>query len=63
MTPIDPTEEIRAIKRKLAAEFDFDVHRIAEDLRRRQAVSGRTYVTRPPKRVEPSAQCEPAEDR
>ncbi|MEQ8847554.1 hypothetical protein [Botrimarina sp.] len=42
MTPLDPTEEIRAIKRKLAAEFGFDVHRIAEDIRRRQAESGRT---------------------
>jgi hypothetical protein len=46
----DPTEEIRAIKRELAAKFDFDIHRIGEDLRRRQRESGRVYVTLPPRR-------------
>ena len=40
----DPTEEIRAIKRKLSEKFDNDIHRIAEDARRRQIESGRPIV-------------------
>ena len=50
----DPTDEIREIKRLLAAEFDFDLHRIAEDARRRQRTSGREIVTLPPRRPEPT---------
>lgn len=38
---IDPViEELHAIRREIAARFDNDVHRIAEDARRRQAASG-----------------------
>lgn len=48
----DPTEEIREIKRELAAKFDFDLRRIAEDTRRRQNDSGRERVTLPPRRPE-----------
>jgi len=43
----DPTDEIRAIKRKLAAECGNDIHRIAEDARRRQQKSGRNSVSVP----------------
>jgi hypothetical protein len=49
MYPPDPTEEIRQIKRQLAAQFDNDLHRIAEETRRRQGESGRKVVTRPPR--------------
>lgn len=49
MNPLDPTEEIRQIKRQLAAQFDNDLHRIAEETRRRQRESGRKVVTRPPR--------------
>lgn len=49
MNPPDPTEEIRQIKRQLAAQFDNDLHRIAEETRRRQRESGRIVVTRPPR--------------
>jgi hypothetical protein len=45
MFPPDPTDQIRAIKRKLAAECDYDIHRIAEQARRRQRESGRKSVT------------------
>jgi hypothetical protein len=45
MIPPDPTDEIRAIKRKLASECDYDIHRIAEQARRRQREPGRTSVT------------------
>ena len=44
------TEEIRAIRHRLAAEFDNDVSRIGAELRRRQAVSGRRLI-RLPKRT------------
>ena len=43
----DPTDEIRAIRRKLAAEFGNDLHRIAEETRRRQRESGREFLTLP----------------
>lgn len=44
----DPiTEEIRAIRRELAAQFDNDVTRILADVRQREASDGRTYVTLP----------------
>ena len=43
----DPTEEMREIKRRLSAQFDNDVHRIAEETRRRQRLSGRKVVTLP----------------
>ena len=45
----DPAEEIREIKRKLSAQFDNDLHRIAEETRRRQRASGRKVVTLPPR--------------
>jgi hypothetical protein len=44
------TEEIRAIRHRLAAEFDNDVNRIGAELRRRQEVSGRRLI-RVPKRT------------
>lgn len=51
---LDPTDEIREIKRQLAAEFDFDIKRIAEETRRRQKESERKFVTLPPRRPEPT---------
>ena len=41
------TEEIREIRHRLAAQFDNDVGRIGDDLRRRQAASGRRVVQLP----------------
>jgi hypothetical protein len=46
----DPNDEILAIKRRLAAKFDNDIHRIAEDIRRRQSDDGRVVVSLPPRR-------------
>jgi hypothetical protein len=43
----DPTDEIRAIKRKLAAECGNDIRRIAEESRRRQRESRRPSVSVP----------------
>ena len=49
----DPNEEILAIKRRLAAKFGNDLHRIAEDIRRRQHDGGREVLSLPPRRCEP----------
>ncbi len=51
MTTPDPTEEIKAIRHRLGAAFDYDLDRIFADIQRRQRESGRTYVTRPPRRI------------
>lgn len=40
----DPTDEIKAVRHRLGAEFGFDLHRIIEDTRKRQQESGRQYV-------------------
>ena len=45
-------DEVRRIKREIAAEFNYDVHALGEHLRQLQRESGRTYVTLPPRRVE-----------
>ncbi len=47
----DPTEDIKAIRHRLGADFGFNLDRIFADIERRQAESGRTYITRPPRRI------------
>lgn len=47
MVPNPITNEIREIRQRLAAQFDNDVKRIGNDLRRREAVSGRKVVRLP----------------
>jgi hypothetical protein len=42
---LDPTEEIKAIRDRLAAECDYDVDRILEQTRRHQRESGLIYLT------------------
>jgi hypothetical protein len=44
-----PTDEIRAIRKALAAQFDNDIHRICEETRRQEVESGRVFVTLPPR--------------
>ena len=41
------TEEIRRIRRELAARFDNDLDRIVDDLQRQQRESGREYIRLP----------------
>jgi hypothetical protein len=43
----DPTTEIKRIRHQLGADFDYDLDRIFDDLRRRQAESGRNYIRLP----------------
>jgi hypothetical protein len=50
----DPNDEILAIKRHLAAQFDNDVHRIAADVRKRQGDSGHEVISLEPRRCTPS---------
>lgn len=50
----DPNDEILAIKRRLAAGFDNDIHRIAADVRKRQGESGHEVISFPPRRCTPS---------
>lgn len=56
------TEEIRAIRRHLAAQCGNDIARIIEDARERQAADGRKYVTLPPRRVQPDPTRQPIGD-
>jgi hypothetical protein len=39
----DPTDEIRAIRNRLAARCNYDLDRIVEETRQHQRESGRTY--------------------
>jgi len=50
----DPiVDEIRAIRDAYAKQFDYDIDAIFEDIKRQERESGRKFVTRPPKRIEP----------
>ena len=50
MPPADPIlEEIYAVREKLAQEAGYDIDKIAEAARKRQAESGRKAVTLPPR--------------
>lgn len=46
-----PIDEIKRIRHELGAEAGFDVRRIFDQLRSRQANSGQNYVRRAPKRI------------
>jgi hypothetical protein len=50
----DPNDEILAIKRRLAAQFDNDLRRIAADVRDRQGQSGHEVISLPPIRCTPA---------
>lgn len=50
MPPADPIlEEIHAVREKLAKEAGYDIEKIVEAARQRQAESGRKAVTLPPR--------------
>ena len=54
--PTDPiTDEIRAIRKQLAAQCGNDLAKIFADLREREATDGRTYVQLATRRI-PSQQ-------
>ncbi len=46
----DPiVEEVRKIRHEHAAKFNFDLHAICEDLRKKEKTCGHRLVTLPPK--------------
>ena len=47
--PDEIVEDIRAVRRVHAASFGFDVARIVADVRKRDAASGDSLVSLPPK--------------
>lgn len=48
----DPiVEEVRKIRHAHAAKFNFDLHAICEDLRKKEKTCGRRVVSLPPKPV------------
>ena len=47
--PID--KEIKKIRDAHAAKFQFDLHAICEDLRKKEKTCGHTIVSLPPKRI------------
>lgn len=48
----DPiVEEVRTIRQKHAARFNYDIKKIAEDLNKKQKQAGRKIVSYPPKPV------------
>ena len=54
MSPLTPTEDIRAARHKLAARFDNNLDEIVADLQRQQAESDAEFITLPgrlPKRT------------
>jgi len=44
--------EVRSIRRDLAARFDYDVDRLYEEAKRREAESDREKVAAAPKRIQ-----------
>jgi hypothetical protein len=41
----DPTDDIRAIRNRLAAKCNYDLDRIVDETRQHQRESGRTYCS------------------
>ena len=48
----DPTDEIRAIRDRLAARSNYDVEQIVEEARRHQTESGRPSIALPPRSID-----------
>lgn len=58
--PDDPiVAEVRAIRDRLAARFNYDIRAIVEDARKRQGESGHEVVSLPPKRPVVTKQADP----
>jgi hypothetical protein len=55
MPPKDPIiEEIHAVREEIAREADYDLEKMLEAARVRQATSGQQAVRLPPRKVEPA---------
>jgi hypothetical protein len=61
MTMIDPiVAEVRAARDRHAAQFDYDLNAIFQDIKRRQEASGRRYVRHSARRVQPAGTAAPS---
>lgn len=60
MTIPDPTDEIKAVRHRLGAAFDYDLDRIVADIQRRQNQSGRRYVTMPARKITDNKTMQPS---
>ena len=47
-------DEVRAVRDAIAKECDYDIAKIAEAVRAREAKSGRTFVRLPPRKPSPA---------
>jgi hypothetical protein len=54
MTPLTPTEDIRAARHKLAAKFNNELDRIVADLRSQESESDAEFVTLPSRSPRPT---------
>jgi hypothetical protein len=52
--------EVRKAREEIAKKFNYDLHAIIEDARKRQAASGRKTVSFPPRPVEKESSVEQA---
>ena len=51
MRDLDPiVDEVRAVRDSIAKEHNYDIAKIAEAVRAREASSGRTFVSLPPRK-------------
>ena len=56
----DPVAQIKQIRHDLGAEMGFDVRRIFDDLRRREATTGRYYIRGPARRITDNQSLDPS---
>lgn len=55
----DPiVEEVRQIREEHAAEFEYDLQAIYQDIKAQEIKSGRTFVSYPPRYCTPAAETE-----
>jgi hypothetical protein len=47
--------DVRRAREEIAAQFNYDLTTLWENLRLQQPASGRTYVSHPPRRIAPTS--------
>ena len=52
MNPDPILEEVHRAKEAVAAKYGFDIHKMVEDMMKRQGEDGRKVVSLPPRKVE-----------
>ena len=57
--PLDPIEEIRAIRAEIMREYDYDMDKYGDAIEAAQSTSGRTYVQPPRRRIKKAVATKP----